>query len=159
MQLLLGLETSDILYFAASTRHQFQRVKVGRGTYVCRKPFDWETDILIDPILQDYVLNNPEWITQNYGDYILYHAASQSLDRTILQIGLDVFAYELKKFRRLLKEAQETCHPKFPCSNAGEDQTVESEADCFDGAVGCGSACLDSVAQKASTIETSNHES
>lgn len=158
MQLLLGLETSDILYIATNTRHQFQRVKISRGNYNCRKPLDWETDILADPTLQEYVLNNPEWIAQNYGDYILYHAASQSLDRTIFQIGLDVFAYELKKFRRLLKETQEMCHPKFPCSETGEDQSAESESDCFSGNVGCGGACLDSIAQKASTVQTSDQE-
>lgn len=150
MQLLLGLESSDILYFAANRKNQWQRAKVGRNTYVCRKPLDWEIDIISEPAIRKYVMEDTEWYAQNYGDYILYEAANQSLDRTILQIGLDVFVNELKKFRSLLKRAHGECIPKFPCSFDGQDQFNESRYDCMDGAVACGYKCLDSITESSS---------
>ena len=146
MQLLLGLESSDILYFAANRKEQWQRVKIGRNQFTCRKPFNWELDILPEPSIHEYLAENKEWYAQNYGDYLLYQAASQSLDRTILQIGLDVFASELKKFRSLLQRAHKECIPKFPCSLEGQDQFNESRYDCMDGGnVACGYRCLNSL--------------
>jgi len=150
MQLLLGLESSDILYFAANRKNQWQRAKVGRNTFVCRKPFDWEIDIISEPTIRKYVMEGSEWYAQNYGDYILYEAANQSLDRTILQIGLDVFVNELKKFRSLLKRVHEECIPKFPCSFDGQDQFNESRYDCMDGTVACGYKCLNGITESTS---------
>ena len=153
MQLLLGLETSDILYFATNTRTQWQRARIGKGNFVCRQPFDWQQDILSEMVsksieipmddinnnnvtnatnstttskmetsyfsIDDYLSNDPEWFSQNYADYVFYQAANQTLDRTILQIGLDVYATALKDFRRLLRQAHDSCMPHFGCSNDG----------------------------------------
>lgn len=150
MQLLLGLEASDVLYFATNTRRQFQRAKVGRGRFVCRKNFDWEHDVLTLGPVREYVRTDPEWFTQNYGDYLLYQAANQSLDETILRIGLDVYVEALRTFRRLLREARETCRPKFQCSDDGRDQPEEAATDCLvNGRIGCADRCLDGVAARA----------
>jgi len=153
MQLLLGLESSDILYFAANRKEQWQQGKVGRNQFVCRKPFDWEVDLVTDPSIREYLTENKEWYAQNYGDYLLYQAASQSLDRTILNIGLDVFVYELKKFQSLLKRAHEECIPKFPCSSEGKDQFNESQRFCMDGgrtaAYACGYQCFDRLSSSS----------
>ena len=92
MQLLLGLESSDILYFAVNRKEDWQLAKAGSKKFVCRKSFDWETDLLTEPTIRDYVRESEKWYAQNYGDYVLYQAVVQSLDQTILAIGLNVIA-------------------------------------------------------------------
>jgi hypothetical protein len=178
MQLLLGLEPSDILYFATNTRKQWQRARIARKTFACRKPFDWTRDLLpqvatkaneksssdneentanattvqhnrtISMPIEEYLKNDPEWFAQNYADYVFYNAANQTLDRTILKIGLDVYSKALKEFRMLLKRAHEECHPQFTCSGDGQDQVELSRADCLDPGgtnIGCGYDCLNNL--------------
>ena len=146
MQLLLGLETSDILYFAVNRKEQWRRARIGRNQFACRHSFDWEDDLVTEPQIQDYVTESKEWYAQNYGDYLLYHASNQSLDQTIAKIGSDFFSLELKKFRSLLKRANEECSPIFPCSLNGTDQFEEAQYDCLsDGMIGCGYRCLDGL--------------
>ena len=148
MQLLLGLETSDILYFAVNRKEQWRTAKIGRNQYECRDSFDWEVDLLQEPSIKEYVTQSKEWYANNYGDYLLYHAASQSLDRTILKIGLDHFSQELKNFRELMKRAEDECIPHFPCSLDGNLQIEEAERDCQGGGnIGCGYQCLDALTQ------------
>ena len=144
MKLLLGLESSDILYFAANRKEDFR--PAGRRKKVCRKSFDWETDLITEPSIRDYVKGSKQWYAQNYGDYLIYQAAAQSLDKTILKIGLDLFSRELKSFRILMQRAEEECSPKFACSSNGTQQFLEAEYDCIaDGKFGCGHRCLDGI--------------
>mmetsp|Transcript_60609 Transcript_60609/g.148703 ORF Transcript_60609/g.148703 Transcript_60609/m.148703 type:complete len:575 (-) Transcript_60609:102-1826(-) len=174
MQLLLGLETSEILYFSTNTRTQWQRARISKGNFRCRKPLDWEQDLIpqlanktveqfvydeksnsavqknqtISLTIREYLENDPEWYAQNYADYVFYQAANQSLDRTILKIGLDVYSVALKDFRLLRKQAEEQCHPKFACSDDGQDQLELSKTDCQDqggASIGCGYHCLNNV--------------
>lgn len=146
MQLLLGIESLDILYFAVNRKEEWKRVKLSHKVSTCRKPFDWEIDLVTEPSVRDHLMNSEGWHARNYGDYLLYQAAAQSLDKTILKIGLDVFARELKKFRSLLKRANQECSPKFPCSSNGTDQFKESQFDCMaEGKIGCGYSCLNGL--------------
>jgi len=146
LQLLLGLESSDILYFAVNRKEQWYRRKIGRNNATCLKPFDWELDLAVEPPVSQYLIQSKEWHSQNYGDYLLYHAANLSLDKTILKIGLDLFSQELKKFRQLMKLAEEKCSPVFPCSANGADQFEDSRFDCMaEGKFGCGHRCLDEI--------------
>jgi len=147
MQLLLGLETSDMLYFAVNRKEQWHRSKLAHKQYGCRKPFDWETDLVADASVRNYLATSRHWYARNYGDYLLYQTAALSLDRTILDIGLDVFSVELKRFRALLKRAHEECTPINWCSPNGTNQYNESLRDCMDeGRIGCGYRCLDGLA-------------
>ena len=146
MQLLLGLETSDILYFAVNRKEHWRKAKRRRNKFECRDSFDWEVDLLGEPLITEYVTKSKEWYANNYGDYLLYHAASQSLDRTIMKIGLDYFSQELKRFQELMKRAHEKCIPKFPCSLNGTLQIEEAEHDCQGGGnIGCGYQCLNDL--------------
>jgi len=144
MQLLLGLETSDILYFAANRKEEWQRAKVGRRRFGCRKSFDWQVDLVTQPLIGSYLAKSERWYSQNYGDFLFYQAANQSLDQTISRIGPDLFESELKKFSALMERAHEKCIPKFPCSSDGRDQSNESLHDCIDG-YACGYRCLNSL--------------
>lgn len=154
MQLLLGLESSDILYFAVNRREQWRKARANRKKFVCRDSFDWKVDLVKEPLVRDYLTKSKEWYANNYGDYLLYHAASQSLDRTIMEIGLDYFSQELKKFKALLERAHEECSPLFPCSSNGTEQIKESERDCLgDGNIGCGYRCLDGLTTWIAGVE------
>lgn len=96
-------------------------------------------------------LSSTSWWAQNYGDLLLHQAASMSLDRTIAEIGVDVFNEALEKFRSMMKTAAETCQPVFPCSSDGTDQSIEAEDDCYFEDIGCGYPCLDTL----ETVESS----
>ena len=150
LQLLLGLETSDILHFSSHTSPLYERRQVPKkaDTFVCQQPLDWRPLMKANPSLQSY-LTSPEWFAENYGDYLLYQAANQSLDRTIMRLGLDVFSIALKEFRSLQQHAHEVCHPIFPCSLNGTDQWELSQTNCYFDDVGCGYPCLDELATAA----------
>jgi hypothetical protein len=137
LQLLLGLETSDILYFAVKRKSQFELS--GRKKF-CFAPLDWN-DLLSESV--SHYLESKEWFAQNYGDRILYQAANISLDMTILSLGLRVFANALKDFRALLAKAREVCHPRLPCSSNGTLQYEESLEDCYAEYTACGYKCFD----------------
>ena len=144
LKLLLGLETSDILQFPSKTYQQYYRRKMGPKRFQCQLPMD-PNSLKAVPDVRNY-LDSQEWFAQNYGDELLWEAASISLDRTILKIGLPTFSNELKEYRALKALAFETCTPQFPCSDSGADQSDLSEEDCYDGDhIGCGYACLDNL--------------
>lgn len=149
LQLILGLEPNDILYFAVKTRKQFE---LSPKENVCLKPLDWN-ELLSDQVNQH--LESDEWFSQNYGDHLLYQAASLSLDQTILSLGLDTFSKSLKGFRSLLNQAEESCHPIFPCSSNGTVQREKSNEDCYEGA-SCGYKCLDGLNSMDSELEKSS---
>lgn len=139
LQLLLGLETSDILYFAVNRKEQWRKARVSRKKYECRDSFDWEVDIYTEPYIRAYLTKSEAWYANNYADYLLYNAASQSLDRTIEKIGKEYFEEALAKFRALMKRAEEECSPIFSCALNGTAQFEEAEFDCLsDGKIGCG---------------------
>lgn len=141
LQLLLGLETSDILYFAVKRNSQYE-LSGGRNQF-CLAPINW-TDLRSEEVNRH--LQSQEWFAQNYGDLILYQAANLSLDMTILSLGLDVFAKALKDFRTLLAKTREVCHPKLPCSADGTFQYEESLEDCYAEYTACGYKCFDEIA-------------
>jgi len=146
LQLLLGLESSDILYFAVNRRDQWKRTMVSHKRSVCRDSFDWKVDLAGEPRIREYLLESKEWYARNYADYLLYQAAALSLDQTIMAIGLDFFSQELKKFRSLMKQANEECSPIFACSSNGTDQSEDAKYDCMAEEIyGCGFPCLDGL--------------
>mmetsp|Transcript_39488 Transcript_39488/g.95525 ORF Transcript_39488/g.95525 Transcript_39488/m.95525 type:complete len:454 (+) Transcript_39488:59-1420(+) len=138
LQLILGLEPNDMLYFAVKSRKHFE---LNPKEKVCLAPLDWN-ELLVGKVNQH--LESDEWFAQNYGDHLLYQAVNMSLDQTILSLGLDVFSKALKDFKRLLRQAEESCHPIFPCSFNGTLQQEKSEEDCYEGA-SCGYKCLDDL--------------
>ncbi|CAB9519497.1 expressed unknown protein [Seminavis robusta] len=92
LQLLLGLETADILSMP---------LHVG-GSY-----------------LYDRIAG---CIELNYGDYLLWGAAQASLDQTIEKLGLSRFQTALEEFHQLQEAVMQTCSQQvvFPCSHNGD---------------------------------------
>lgn len=134
MQLLLGLETADILSMP---------LHVG-GSYLydrhagCLELFSppalphqgkaaSTTTSTMTPteVVQylDHYLQSPTWYAQNYGDYVLWGAARAGLEATIRDLG-SRFDMALQQFRDMQQHVLEVCSQKvvFPCSVNGTIQ-------------------------------------
>ena len=138
MQLLLGLEPSDILYLSAKKSGGYYYNKKGR----CRKTV--KTDIT--PRVSNF-LSSKDWLARNYADYLLSEAVSQSIDLTIDSIGRNKFDEAFETFQNMKKYAWEECDDKaiFPCNSTGHPQQKASELNCYWKDSGCGYPCLDAL--------------
>jgi hypothetical protein len=143
LQLLLGLPVGDVLSMSA---------KMGGGYF-----YEKETRACI-PIqktrrslaVQVY-LDSDEWQAVNYGDYLLYAAANQSLDWTIDErLGRDRFDEALRLYRQVQQIVDQECSSEtyFPCSVNGTVQLKLSASNCYTTDEGCGYACIDRVVRE-----------
>lgn len=142
LQLLLGLRVGDVLSTSA---------KMGGGYY-----YDKEKRSCI-PIqktrrsaaVQEY-LESDEWQAVNYGDYLLYAAANQSLDLTIELLGRGRFDEALRLYRQAQQVVDQECSSQthFPCSKNGTAQWKLSKSDCYSDDEGCGYSCVDRLVQE-----------
>lgn len=142
MQLLLGLRVGDILSTSA---------KIGGGYF-----YDRNKDVCIpiqrtkqSPAVKDY-FNCDEWQAVNYGDYLLYAAANQSLDLTIERLGRDRFTDALQVYREAQRIVNQECSADahFPCSADGKVQLKLSQSSCYTDDEGCGYACIDHLVKE-----------
>jgi hypothetical protein len=83
---------------------------------------------------------SPSWRVRNFGDYMLHHAASLSLDRTIEDIGKEPFENALSEYRRLQGLVKQHC-------STPETAIVEPDVlnECYRSDEGCGYHCMDEV--------------
>jgi len=137
MQLLLGLETSDVMYLSAKQSGGYYDHK---GT--CKKI----TKSVISPGVSEF-LSSKDWYARNYADYLLIEAASQSIDLTIDAIGRKQFEEAFETFQDLKKRARKECEDKvvFPCNSKGRLQEKEAAVNCYTKDEGCGYPCLDAM--------------
>ena len=137
MQLLLGLETSDIMYLSAKKADMYHRMGKKKCIKI-RKSF-------ISPTITNF-LSSKEWQTKNYGDFLLIEAVSQSIDLTIENIGRKRFDKAYDIFQDLKKRTVKECEDKaiFPCSTIGQIQE-ESTSNCYHKDEGCGFPCFDAM--------------
>lgn len=100
----------------------------------------------MSPAIQTF-LDSDEWRAANYGDYLFYEAANQSLDQTIEMLGRKRFDAALAEFRRLKEREQTLCapHVNFPCSDSGQPQPELARKNCYlrNYDFGCGYPCID----------------
>jgi Galactose-3-O-sulfotransferase len=136
LQLLLNLDPTDLLYVSGSKESGGWTKMKGKCHKLIPK--------FVSPLVRAF-LESPEWLARNYGDFLLYHAANQSLDATIEHLGRHRFDEALKAYRLLLAQAQTTCQSKvmFPCSPEGKRQFKEGAQNCYNKDWGCGYPCLD----------------
>jgi hypothetical protein len=136
LQLLLNLDPTDLLYVSGS--------KESGGWAATKQKCHKLIPKFVSPAVKAF-LESPEWLARNYGDFLLYHAANQSLDATIEHLGRHRFDEALKTYRLLLAQAQTTCQSEviFPCSPEGKEQFEESARSCYAVDWGCGYPCLD----------------
>lgn len=150
MQFLLGLQTSDILYFSAK-KTNYTKANWVLYNKVCKKI----RKLTVPPEVTE--LSSKEWYSQNYGDYLLLEATSQSLDLTIDAIGRERFYKALDAFESMKKLIDKECANRviFPCDGQIE-QIEESKKDCYLKEFGCGYPCIDEFETSELNFDASN---
>jgi hypothetical protein len=153
LQLLLDLDLGDILITSAKVSdgsYSMAHLGSSKEEAPC---FKMKKGFLSQEI-QDY-FHSDQWYAQNYGDYLLYHAANKSLDLTIDKLGRDQFQKALDKYRRAKKLVDDECSSKavFPCSNNGTNKYHSSKEDCYSFDEGCGYPCVDALLSREKWIE------
>lgn len=134
LQLLLGLETQDMLYLSAKTHGTYERY-----SHKCVKIQPTE----VTQLMKEYVYTTSfEAFVE--GDVLVYQAINKSLDMTIEQLGAEKVESTVKRLQWAQQLAQERCNTvvKFPCS---DDGNIVEPNDCLMGDVACGYECLDEV--------------
>jgi len=159
LQVLLGLETQDMLYIKSRTStakggasfHPLEKYdpisrKTTKECIPLRKP--WDEVVTLDwkkylhrPFMYDEVFE---------ADVLLYRAINASLDATIESLGRDKVQEAVRKLQRAQQKVDGQCASQavFPCSAAGN---LQETTDCFVNDVGCGSQCLDSLGKSLAT--------
>ncbi len=143
LQLLLGLETQDMLYLKARSSsatggasfepiddtmtHDKTCVKLQRTEIT----LPWK-EFLHRPYLFEEVFE---------ADVYLYKAINASLDATIATLGHDEVDQAVQRLTWAQREVESRCtqDAAFPCTDDGQWQTT---TDCFVLDVGCGSNCI-----------------
>lgn len=136
LQLLLHLNTADILYLSAKHQGSFDDGAGKKHCYYIPPSF-------VSPEMQHF-FTSPEWQTRIQYDQLLYQAANQSLDLTIDHLG-PPFATALQQFRQAQRVIQQRCLPRAisPCSSGG---TYHNVTNCLWNDSGCANDCIDQVA-------------
>jgi hypothetical protein len=136
LQLLLGLNTSDILYLSAKQSGAYSySFRPNPGCHLISKSF-------ITPAMATF-LSSGQWYAQNYQDFLLYKAANASLDLTINSLGRKRFNKALTKYKTMMESAK-VCDDEAitPCTSEGVEQ---NETNCYHKDWGCGYPCLDRI--------------
>lgn len=140
LQMILGLQTSDILYLKSKVNGGFDDGVAYNGTcfYIVQS--------YVSPTMKKWFETSSLWHNYTRGDNLLYATAYKSLDLTIDRLGRQEFELLLKRFRHALQTASEKCtNVRYPCSPSG---TKNENHDCMWTDSGCGYECLDQVAQE-----------
>jgi hypothetical protein len=113
---------------------------------------------LVPPVLTPRVLQHAKasWNARNRGDWLLYHVANASLDRTIDSIGRDWVMQQVPQVRAFQDHVRVACANEtyFPCSPSGHVQAELSKKSCYARDFGCGHACV----RRESQLWESNHK-
>lgn len=127
LQMILGLKTSDILYYSAKGNGNWD----DHGVYI--------QPSFVSPGMERFFAS-PEWEELSRGDYLMYMAANASLDRTIDKLGRQEFNAKLEQFRHAKELVKTHCPDIRPLYSASGKATHH---DCLFSDAGCGSACFD----------------
>lgn len=148
LKMLLGLELSDILYLSGKVSGglvplpslQFPR------KFVCGKTRR--------PSLTDHMrafFESQPWQRHVLADRLLYEAVNRSLDLTIDHLGRSEVERNLALFQQANQLAADRCKEptvRFACHEPGRPPRNEKNTDCYVRDLGCGMACLDSIAEE-----------
>lgn len=147
MQMLLGLQPMDMLYFSVKTNGGYDDGGADTGCTFIQK------SKLTDGMTE--YLGSDDWKARTRSDYMLYEAAKISLDLTIEHLGRDKFNKNLREFRKALAVVKSACEGlvKFPCALDG---TRNNDTDCIWEDSGCGQKCLNEVSKEFKNGTTTN---
>jgi len=149
MAMLMGVPVADILYLAAKGHGGFDDAG-GRSGDVCT--YIWPS--FVSEGMQQ-ILDGNIWQTKVHWDRAFYEAANRSLDLTIERLDQVKFQTNLALYERARELSRERCLERtvFPCS-AGGVFTPKNRTNCIWNDSGCGSECLDEVADELNLWET-----
>jgi hypothetical protein len=138
LQMLLGVETADILALSAKTNGGFDD-----GAY--KQKCVYIVPSFITQGMKDFFASTA-WKRHVAGSKLMYDAAVSSLDATIESLGRREFEAQLQQFRAAMKVVQSKCaaNVTLPCTSGGKRLNRTKEC-FFGGDVGCGQQCLDEV--------------
>lgn len=151
-QMLLGLDTVDILYLKAKGHGRFDDGGYNQTCVYVQPAY-------VSPGMKAY-FDSDKWKSRISGDTALYQAANASLDRTIEEVlGRDDFEVELYKYRKARELAQEKCQDTvvWPCDAGGKMNKRTPGCLWHDSA--CGFMCLDSVGETLNYSESLKYKS
>jgi hypothetical protein len=136
LQMLLNLTTGDVLFLNAKSSGGFDD---GMSNVGCA----YIVPSFLSPGMKEF-FDQPQW--KNSIDVQLYRAANRSLDLTIERLGKERFQTQLARFQNAQQVVRETCGPSvvLPC---GPDGRRNRKHDCLWNDSGCGTVCLDKVAE------------
>ena len=137
LQLILGLETEDILYLPGKVAGSYDLFNSKCVEILPTQKTPELKEFIYTPEMEDYL--EP--------DVLFYRAANASLTKTIEALGTDRVNAALQKFKWAQAKAVERCAEKtmFPCSKTGLKQR---ENDCLRSDVACGYKCLDELSRQ-----------
>uniref|UniRef100_A0A7R9WT99 Sulfotransferase domain-containing protein n=1 Tax=Craspedostauros australis TaxID=1486917 RepID=A0A7R9WT99_9STRA len=144
LQLVLGLDTTDIIAFSSkiSGIYGFRKKQQNgrRKSAACVKIQSYQPI----PAVENFTKSDSFW-AEHYGDYIFHAAANASLEKTIDRLGREIFAKALVEYRKARARTMKQCSPVFPCSSDGVLQIEESKQQCYAFEEGCGFRCIDDL--------------
>lgn len=144
LAMLMGIPIADILFLTAKGHGGFDDGGGRGGVRTCT--YIWPS--FVSDGMQEY-LDSDEWASRQHWDLVLYEAVNRSLDLTIDRLGRERFEKNLALYEKARELSRTNCLHKtvFPCSSGGK-YTEASKTDCLWNDSGCGSECLDEVADK-----------
>jgi hypothetical protein len=142
LTVLWGLDVADVIVLPAKRSGGYD---AGGGTNK-RKPKCTKIQKAVrTPALEAFFKSTV--YQSGHADYLLYHAAVASLDRTIEELGASRVHERVWKIRQLQQLAELKCSDRayFPCSRNGTLQLALANQSCYVQDAGCGHECVDEV--------------
>jgi hypothetical protein len=156
LQLLLGLETQDLLYLPTAPKATNNNNDINDPTGTALDYYEQWGNNECRPVPEAKVtVEMKEWLYSEefeafvQGDVMFYKAVNASLDITIDALGRDRVQRGVKQLQWALALAREACpNVQYPCSSNGE---MPPKTDCIFSNVACGYECLDTVGANIAT--------
>lgn len=146
MALLMNVSLDDVLVQSAkeSTSNSWYYFKSGK-LEICKVP----VHAFRSPVVEAH-FHSDEWLSKNYGDYLLHAAAILSLEATIHRLGQERVARALHVYRSLQEQVSNECRNQtvYHCSDTGKPQRQLSRKNCYSDDSGCGYQCVDTYLEK-----------
>lgn len=144
LKMILRLKISDILYIKAKSSGGFDDGAFnGTCTFIVPS--------FVSPGMKNF-FKTDEYLNRTEGDWMLYRAASKSLDMTIDRLGREQVEQHVLEFRAAQKMANDRCSLgiRYPCTQGGvrapyNTHNAPEAHDCLWLDSACGYECLDRI--------------
>lgn len=141
LAMLMHIPLADVLYLNAKSSGGFDDGSTGKCVHI--------QSTIVSLEMKAY-MESDDFQNRIKYDRLLYQAVYKSLDLTIERLGREEFEKKLKIFKDAVRRAEEVCRPvaKFPCREGRQKAELKTRTDCLWADSGCGTPCLDRVANE-----------